>query len=89
MFCDGTSHPKRMLTGVKARFAQQARVRAADRPTQGHQLRGTSPPTCGFCRSRAANRIPKVDGREGKKSVDLICAIYESNRTGRVVELTG
>ena len=34
-------------------------------------------------------RAPKVDGREGKKAVDLICAIYESNRTGRVVELRG
>jgi hypothetical protein len=28
-----------------------------------------------------------VDGREGAKAVDLICAIYESNRTGRVVEV--
>ena len=34
------------------------------------------------------NRQPKVDGREGRKSVDLICAIYESNRTGHAVELT-
>lgn len=33
------------------------------------------------------NRVPKVDGREGKKAVDLICAIYESARTGRTVAL--
>jgi predicted dehydrogenase len=33
------------------------------------------------------NRPPRVDGREGKKAVDLIRAIYESHRTGRVVEL--
>lgn len=33
------------------------------------------------------NRPPKVDGREGKRAVDLICAVYESNRTGKVVEL--
>jgi predicted dehydrogenase len=33
------------------------------------------------------NRPPKVDGREGKKAVDLICAIYESARTGRTVAL--
>jgi hypothetical protein len=30
-----------------------------------------------------------VDGREGKRSVDLICAVYESHRTGRVVEIKG
>jgi len=33
------------------------------------------------------NRPPKVDGREGRKAVALICAIYESMRTGRVVNL--
>ena len=33
------------------------------------------------------NRPPKVDGREGKRAVDVICAIYESMRTGKVVEL--
>jgi predicted dehydrogenase len=33
------------------------------------------------------NRPPKVDGREGRRSVALIRAVYESNRTGRVVEL--
>jgi predicted dehydrogenase len=33
------------------------------------------------------NRPPKVDGREGKKAVDLICAVYESARTGRTVAL--
>jgi predicted dehydrogenase len=35
-----------------------------------------------------ANRAPKVDGREGRKAVDLICAIYESARTGRTVPLS-
>jgi len=34
-----------------------------------------------------SNGKPKVDGREGKKAVDLIRAIYESNATGRVVEM--
>ncbi len=40
-----------------------------------------------FVEAVRAGRPPTVDGREGKKAVDLICAIYESNRTGRVVEL--
>ena len=48
----------------------------------------------GHCRQLAdfvdairGNRLPKVDGREGRKSVELIRAIYRANETGRVVEL--
>jgi len=33
------------------------------------------------------DRPPQVDGREGRRAVDLICAIYESNRTGQSVRL--
>lgn len=33
------------------------------------------------------NRPPAVDGREGKKAVDVIRAIYESQQTGRTVPL--
>jgi UDP-N-acetyl-2-amino-2-deoxyglucuronate dehydrogenase len=33
------------------------------------------------------NRTPKVDGREGRKAVATICAIYESAKTGKAVEL--
>jgi UDP-N-acetyl-2-amino-2-deoxyglucuronate dehydrogenase len=33
------------------------------------------------------NRPPRVDGREGKRAVDLICAIYESNRSGQLVKV--
>jgi predicted dehydrogenase len=40
-----------------------------------------------FVEAIRGNRAPHVDGREGKKAVDVICAIYESQRTGRVVEL--
>ena len=36
-----------------------------------------------------ANRTPKVDGREGRKAVAAICAIYEAARTGQAVELPG
>lgn len=41
-----------------------------------------------FVEAIRGNRPPKVDGREGKKAVDLINAIYESNRTGRTIEMT-
>jgi UDP-N-acetyl-2-amino-2-deoxyglucuronate dehydrogenase len=32
-------------------------------------------------------RAPQVDGREGRKAVEIILAIYEAARTGRTVEL--
>lgn len=32
-------------------------------------------------------REPAVSGREGRRSVELICALYESSRTGRIVHL--
>jgi predicted dehydrogenase len=32
-------------------------------------------------------RPPRVDGREGRKSVEIIRAIYQSARTGQVVKL--
>ena len=28
---------------------------------------------------------PLVDGREGKRAVELICAIYESQASGRII----
>ena len=40
-----------------------------------------------FVEAIRADRSPKVDGREGKKAVDVIRAIYESQRTGRAVDL--
>ena len=40
-----------------------------------------------FVEAITAGRQPLVDGREGRRAVELILAIYEANRTGRVVEL--
>jgi predicted dehydrogenase len=33
------------------------------------------------------HRRPLVDGREGRKAVELICAIYQSAKTGQAVRL--
>ena len=35
------------------------------------------------------DRTPKVDGREARRAIELICAIYESARTGKTVYLQG
>jgi UDP-N-acetyl-2-amino-2-deoxyglucuronate dehydrogenase len=70
---------------VKSRFAAKvgASGGAADPKAISHE--GHRRQLADFVESVRGNRPPKVDGREGRKSVDLICAIYESNRTGRVV----
>jgi UDP-N-acetyl-2-amino-2-deoxyglucuronate dehydrogenase len=41
-----------------------------------------------FVHAIQSNTAPQVDGREGKKAVELIRAIYESQATGRIVELS-
>jgi UDP-N-acetyl-2-amino-2-deoxyglucuronate dehydrogenase len=41
-----------------------------------------------FVQAIRTNTAPQVDGREGKKAVELIRAIYESQATGRIVELS-
>ena len=72
---------------VKLRFAAKlgASGGAADPKAISHE--GHRRQLADFVEAIRDNRAPKVDGREGKRAVELICAIYESNRTGRVVEL--
>ncbi len=40
-----------------------------------------------FIESVRENRRPLVDGLEGKRSVDFVCAVYESMRTRNIVQL--
>lgn len=49
---------------------------------RGHQLQFEN-----FLTAIKTNGQPAVDGREGRKSVELILAIYESARTGRRIDL--
>ena len=72
---------------VKRRFAAKvgASGGAADPKAISHE--GHRRQLADFVDAICANRPPKVDGREGRRAVELICAVYESNRTGRVVEL--
>ena len=72
---------------VKAKFAAKvgASGGAADPKSISHE--GHRRQLADFVAAVRGGRLPKVDGREGKRSVELICAIYESNRTGKLVEL--
>ena len=40
-----------------------------------------------FVQALETGRAPLVDGREGRKAVQVIRAIYESAQTGRIIEL--
>jgi UDP-N-acetyl-2-amino-2-deoxyglucuronate dehydrogenase len=40
-----------------------------------------------FLEAIRTNGVPRCDGREGRKSVELVCAIYESSRTEQPVNL--
>ena len=53
----------------------------------GGDLARRPPPAAGrFLAAIESNRKPLVDGREGRKAVEIILAIYRSAETGRVVE---
>lgn len=72
---------------IKARFAQKlgASGGSADPKAIGHH--GHARQLADFVKAIESNTLPKVDGAEGRKAVALICGVYESMRTGRVVEL--
>ncbi|MCE9529857.1 MAG: Gfo/Idh/MocA family oxidoreductase [Planctomycetes bacterium] len=72
---------------IKQRFAQKvgASGGASDPKSISHQ--GHARQLADFVQAIQGNRPPMVDGREGRKAVALICAIYESMRTGRVVKI--
>ena len=74
---------------IKQRFAQKvgASGGAADPKSISHE--GHARQLADFVKAIQTGKAPKVDGREGRKAVALICAIYESMRTGRVVDIKG
>jgi predicted dehydrogenase len=74
---------------VRRQFArQQSGSGGASNPAaisfEGHRAQ-----LADFLEAIAAGRPPRVDGREGRRSVEIILAVYESARTGRSVRLGG
>lgn len=72
---------------TKTRFAAKvgASGGAADPKAISHE--GHRRQLADFVDAVRQNRPPAVDGREGRRAVALIRAIYEANATGRVVSL--
>jgi predicted dehydrogenase len=72
---------------VKERFAAKVGASGGSADPKAISHEGHRRQLADFVDAVHNNRPPRVDGREGKKAVDLICAIYESARTGKTVAL--
>ena len=73
---------------VKERFAQKVgRVGRLEQPGGDLARQGHARQLADFVQAVRERRQPLVDGREGRRSVEVIEAIYRSARTGRTVEL--
>jgi predicted dehydrogenase len=74
---------------VRARFAAKvgASGGAADPKAISHE--GHRRQLADFVAAIRDDRPPRVDGREGRRAVELICGVYEATRTGRAVRLGG
>src|SRR5262249_20635249 len=70
---------------VKARFAQKVGASGGSSDPKAISHQGHARQLADFVLAIQTNSPPKVDGRGGRKAGALICAIYESMRTGRVV----
>jgi predicted dehydrogenase len=74
---------------VRERFAAKvgASGGAADPKAISHE--GHRRQLADFVQAVRSNGTPQVDGREGRRAVAVIQAVYESARTGRSVEVRG
>ena len=74
---------------VRERFAAKvgASGGAADPKAISHE--GHRRQLADFVRAVLSDGTPQVDGREGRRAVAVIQAVYESARTGRAVEVRG
>jgi predicted dehydrogenase len=72
---------------VKQRFAQKVGASGGASDPAAISHRGHQRQLSDFVDAIRNDRPPAVDGREGRKAVALIFAVYESARTGKAVEL--
>jgi predicted dehydrogenase len=73
--------------GVKQRFAQKSGASGGSSNPASISHQGHARQLADFVAALTTGRPPLVDGREGRKSVEIILAIYRAMATGRVVEL--
>lgn len=72
---------------VKRRFAAKVGASGGAADPKAISFEGHRRQLADFVHAIRTNGAPAVDGREGRKAVRLIEAIYESQRTGRAIDL--
>lgn len=74
-------------TAVKARFAQKVGASGGSADPKAISYLGHARQLADFAAAIRADRPPLVDGREGRKAVEVICAIYQAAASGQTVAL--
>ena len=72
---------------IRARFAQKSRASGGSSNPASISHEGHRRQLVDFVRAIETNSAPLIDGREGRRAVEIILAIYQSAATGRTVEL--
>jgi predicted dehydrogenase len=72
---------------IRQRFAQKVGASGGSSNPAAISHLGHARQLDDFVQAISKGRPPLVDGREGRKAVEVILGIYEANRTGRQVEL--
>jgi predicted dehydrogenase len=74
---------------IRLRFAQKSGASGGASDPAAISHRGHMLQLSDFVQAIRDNRPPLVDGREGRKSVSAICAIYEAAKTGKTIAIDG
>ena len=72
---------------IKERFAQKSGASGGSSNPAAISHTGHARQLADFVRAIERGTPPSVDGREGRKAVEIILAIYRSAETGRTIEL--
>jgi UDP-N-acetyl-2-amino-2-deoxyglucuronate dehydrogenase len=74
---------------IRQRFSQKSGASGGSSNPAAISHVGHARQLTDFVQALEAGRPPLVDGREGRRAVEVIVGVYEANRTGRLVELRG
>jgi predicted dehydrogenase len=72
---------------IRRRFAQKVGASGGSSDPSAISHVGHARQLTDFVQSISAGRNPAVDGREGRRAVEVILGVYQSNDSGRVVEV--
>ncbi len=72
---------------VRQRFAQKTGASGGSSNPAAISHQGHARQLADFVQAIQAGKAPLVDGREGRRAVEVILGIYQSQKTGRVVEI--